>query len=318
MSHWTSEKITSSLEMLTGNPRKRQFYAIDPYYREGWEDVETFAGRDRFYDYAPFVTALILRSDAIAVDGGSTIFRWLVDNGFKVHDYAIFKYTRILIREAWRYQLNIATRQRIDVMDMILKRCPSIYLLLSHPSPPCRGSVTTWLSSMKGSSAPEDRKATDLRAMIPGPQASVITYVHVPDEPADVVRDLGLFFGKKTRRRLINSIVGNNDASGSAESAVYKCEVRYGGQNLDFSDAIRAVRSQLGNLSPGSPLRIELKTLSDDLAKGKSRDWMRLLSLIDRTKLRLIPWQRVAIASVVAERHNSDNPIIPDIHSVSQ
>ena len=110
------------LRLLTRCPQKVRHYAIDPHFRRGQALV---ADRD-----ALDTTFVVLKPDAVAGRRIETALSALAGHGFTVVAAGILRFTPLLTREVWRFQFNIASRDRADVVDLLLPGSDSLLLVL--------------------------------------------------------------------------------------------------------------------------------------------------------------------------------------------
>lgn len=296
-------------DWLTRVERKREIYAGDPYYRDAWDDVSDVLGTGpAVAECLHAIAPLVLRPDAVAVRGGVGLLTAVREAGFVPVAWSTFRFDRHTTREVWRYQLNIATRERIDVMDLIMPAGESLYVLLRDT----RNSgipATTRLSGMKGPSRPEDREAYHLRRIAGAAQASVLTYVHVSDEPADIVRELGIFFDRPERTRLLGALDARQDVTDQVLAALTEIECRSEASDLSWESAL----DRLGRLLTDRPDGVEVSALLQQVRSGRSRDWRSLLDGAERLGLEWWHWDRVAVAAELSARHLEAEPVIPDV-----
>jgi hypothetical protein len=301
---------------LTCSDRKRELYGVDPYFREAWEDMLDLWGdrgaTERLWEVAP----VVFRPDALVARGvhrGIAATRAL---GFDPVGLSAFRYDRMTVREGWRYQLNIATRDRIDVMDMILPATDSAYILFRRTVADAAIPASTVLSSYKGPSLPEHREPHHLRAIVGGAQVSVLTYVHIADEPADVVRDLGIFFDRSARAGILRAIDVGTAIAGEVEARVtHLCE-SIPSHALDFEQALNRIASaaECGECGKDERAAAGLLDFCARVQSGASRHWRGLLASIQAAAVSVDYWDCVIVAATLAEKHSDEAQIvIPDI-----
>ena len=301
--------------LLSCSPRKRELFAVDPYFRDAWDDMVDRWGTEETIDRLLSFASVIFRPDALVVRGVRRGLNAIRELGFVPIAGTTFRYNRMTVREGWRYQLNIATRQRIDVMDMIMPATDSLYLMMKRTSPDPKLPASTYLSSQKGPSLPEHREPHHLRALIGEAQVSVLTYVHISDEAADLIRELGVFFDRPQRLEILKAIEVSQDISKTLDPVVEQLYSKIPEHQLNFTETIdritRMVREK--QRSADHPPLATLLDLCEDIRDGVSRDWQRLLDLLDRSRITIDHWDRVAIAAPLAEKHLNEEDLIPDI-----
>ncbi|GAA3679440.1 nucleoside-diphosphate kinase [Streptomyces iranensis] len=296
-------------EWLSREGRKREIYAGDPYYRDAWDDLTALLGTEwAVADQLHRVAPMILKPDTVAIRGGARLLAAVRAAGFVPVAWSKFRFDRHVTRELWRYQLNVATRERIDVMDMIMPAAESLYILLRDTAE-SGIPATARLSDMKGPTRPEDREAHHLRWIAGAAQASVLTYIHVADEPADILRELGVFFESSERKRLLAALNSRQDVTQQVLTALTEVEACTEASDLFWNSALDRLDAQLS----GHPDTAELAALLQQVRAGRSKDWQSLLALADRLGLQWSHWDRVAVAAHLSARHLEAEPVIPDV-----
>lgn len=318
------ETVCTVSPVLSRVPRKREVFAGDPYFRDAWDDFRAVHGtRPDAQRLLHRVAPLVLRPDTMAARGGVRVVNAVRARGFVPVAFRTFRFDRHVTREVWRYQLNIATRERIDVMDMIMSAGPSLYVLFNHAGRSAMPACTR-LSEAKGPSLPERRSGHHLRRIAGPAQASVLTYVHVSDEPADILRELGVLFDRADRMALLAALPGGPDRTAEVLRALAAAEAEVPASDLAWGPALDRLEEQLDRTCapcgpevaglpsarrPGADLRDLLATVR----AGRSRDWRRILDLADRMGIAWPHWDRVAVAAELSARHIDAVPIVPDV-----
>lgn len=303
------EKACVVPEWLSREGRKREIYAGDPYYRDAWDDLTDLPGTewavaDQLYRVAP----MVLKPDAVAVRGGARLLAAVRAANFVPVAWGKFRFDRHITRELWRYQLNVATRERIDVLDMYMPTGESLYVLLRDTSE-SGIPATARLCDMKGPTRPEDREAHHLRRIAGATQASVLTYIHVADEPADLLREMGIFFERPERKRLLAALDSRQDVTQQVLAALSEVEEWTEASDLSWKAALDRLDAQRS----GQPDCAELAALLQQVRSGRSRDWQSLIALTDRFGLQWSHWDRIAVAAQLSARHLEAEPVIPDV-----
>lgn len=69
-----SERACVVPEWLSRAGRKRETFAVDPYYRDAWDDLADLFGTERTVaDQLHRVAPMVLKPDAVAVRGGARL-----------------------------------------------------------------------------------------------------------------------------------------------------------------------------------------------------------------------------------------------------
>ncbi|MFJ3825455.1 nucleoside-diphosphate kinase [Streptomyces nodosus] len=303
------ERVCVVPEWLSREGRKRETYAVDPYYRDAWDDLADLLGTERTVaDQLHRVAPMVLKPDAVAVRGGARLLTAVRAAGFVPVAWRKVRFDRHTSRELWRYQLNVATRERIDLMDMIMPIGESLYILLRDTTE-SEIPATARLSDMKGPTRPEDREAYHLRRIAGGAQASALTYIHVADEPADILRELGVFFERSERKRLLAALDSRRDVTQQVLAALTEVEACTEASDLFWKPALDRLDAQLSS----HPNSAELAVLLQQVRSGRSKDWQSLLALADRFGMQWSRWDRISVAAQLGARHLAAEPVIPDV-----
>jgi len=106
------------------------------------------------------------------------------------------------------------------------------------------------------------------------PQSAFFNFVHTADEPADLVRELGLLFDAPQRRHVILETIsgGKPDARGACQSLMSRCLH----SDLDFSRAVNRLRSQVASAKgPSAREREDFLMEADQLQEAGYGSWLR-------------------------------------------
>ena len=114
---------------LTTVGEKLELFGFDPYFRDGCDDVRSITDGGDEVDLWN-TTFLVFRPDAIVSRSVLRGVDVLLKNGFSILTAHEFQYSYLSVRECWRYQHNINTRDRILAMDLLMTSAPSLLCLL--------------------------------------------------------------------------------------------------------------------------------------------------------------------------------------------
>jgi hypothetical protein len=291
---------------------KLDLFSVDPYYRDAWEDLLDFTGgspresAELLWNAAP----LVIRSDGLQAGNAERLITAAADHGFRPVVALPFTFTRHVIRETWRYQLNIAHRDRIDVMDLLLEDETGLYVMLERTDPDPALPATVLLNEIKGATPPDKRLPHQLRSLAGPTQLSVVTYIHVSDEPADVVREMGVFFDREARLRILGSLGLSHDGT---EDVRKVCAQLQQPRRVHF--ALSAAIGRLQDLLDAVPATASAHRLTELLSamkEGSSVDWRQVLDLARQAGTELGREDSVAIAGHFCQGHLDGEAVIPD------
>jgi len=205
---------------LGGGARKRQHYAQEAYFQEAYREFDDLFGQ-------PGLAALRMRSfivfkpDAAAARVIEPCLAALRRHGFCPISSQLFRFSRHLSRELWRYELNTSTYDRYPAVDALLEGRLGLFVALDWQGPEEIDDLSIALTAFKGPSAIERRLPTQLRTMI-GAGDGMLNLIHTPDETLDILREIGVLFASVERAAALSALViGNGGANVSDIDAFY-------------------------------------------------------------------------------------------------
>ncbi len=193
--------------LLTRSPQKVEAYGQDLYFREGWADMLEAAG-DRLADTLHRTTFLMLKPDAIAGRRGRQVVDFVVGHGFRPLGAAPVTLGRHAQRAVWQYDWHVYTPDRLEFSTFWYSTCPLLVIALEDTlaTEPSRLPASVRLSTLKGSADPRARNPEQLRSVLATPN-SILNFVHVTDEPADIAREIGILWPAEERRAAVECLL---------------------------------------------------------------------------------------------------------------
>jgi hypothetical protein len=188
-------------------PGKLDVYMNDPGFLYPQSHI-TGTGAERLLPSLLSTTFALFKPDAFAFCKASRALEYLVAHGFAVVAQHELQLNEAIMTGLWRYQWNRATPARMAASLSIGLMGPSILVVLRDiraREGTIPAAVRLW--SLKGSASAEGRAPNRLRSVL-GVDGRYFGYLHVPDEPADVVRELALLLGT---RGLIETLAQHRD-----------------------------------------------------------------------------------------------------------
>ncbi len=283
-------------QQLTVTARKRKLFAQDLYLREGWAELLDVAG-----DRAAEIDALALltfKPEAVPGRRMRTTLDFLIEHEFSPVAVAPVRYTRHSMRELWRYDWDRYSTDRLALATVMYTAGESLLLVLHDDARATGLPAAMRLSRLRGPAAPADRQPGELRELLRPPN-EVLNFVHVADEPVDVVRELGIFLDRDERRELLE-IVGAGDDARSDPLArtlaeIERLEQACAPHDLDLEHSLWRV-AQAGHAASDAVAR--LRTV---IAHGEMLRWDELRAAIDPADERIDVWDFILIACHVLE-----------------
>ncbi|MCQ1575867.1 nucleoside-diphosphate kinase [Streptomyces parvus] len=201
-----SEVDQEILGQVTWSPEKARIYSVEQYFREScW----TFGGDlPRMLG----ITLCMLKAEATAGRRLRPAIQALAGAGFRPVDVVVFRHGRQTIREVWRHHFNIATRDRVEAMDLILPTTDTVCLVLKDTEwQPGRMPAAIRLNSLKGPADPAQRLPEHLRHQL-GVVNGLFNFMHCSDETIDVFREIAVLCDDDRRALMRERVLADHDA----------------------------------------------------------------------------------------------------------
>lgn len=186
---------------LSADERKRRLYPDDIYFREAWADALDILGDPR--PLLERTTFMLFKPEAIVGRRADPAVGFLRARGFEALASRTLRCDRHVVRALWRYQLNAAPLATLKAVDMITASSEFLLVVLRDQPGPIQTPAATRLSADKGSS--RRREHGRLRDLLRSPTL-LLNFVHAPDDPADLVRELGVLLSDGEREMLLRSL----------------------------------------------------------------------------------------------------------------
>lgn len=188
---------------LTRSTTKRSLYSQEIYLREAHRDMANELCHQLSY-FLHSYALMIIKPDGLATGKLEPVLHHVRAQGFAISVIREFRMTRHHWRELWRYQLNAASLDRLAVADAFLTDQTAL-LVIVHDAKQEAAPATVRLTALKGSPSPRGRDEHTLRSLI-GQTNRVLSFIHVADEPADLLRELGIILSRSERRQMVGRL----------------------------------------------------------------------------------------------------------------
>lgn len=297
------DKVSHMDAWLTSSAAKADRYDDDIYFRESWSQA-----RELLPDPEPILRAntyILIKPETVATGGVQRLLTLIQDRGYRLLELIPVVLDRYRTRALWQYQLNSAPLATLATVDLIVScGAPAIVLLAEEPDARQPGvSASERLSAMKGGSFGE-RRPTDLRTLLGG-TTRMFSYLHVPDEPADMVRELGIWFDHPARQEVYRSLAG---ASGhadrlSAPEVARRLERDVPVIDLDLERALDTMASTVSTQDRAKVRQVR-SWLSGAGASASLLDLVRWLTGLTE----VAAWDRALIAANLVQREMPERP----------
>jgi hypothetical protein len=297
---------------LTAAPAKEEIFGHEPFAREAFVTLHAHLG-DSAVDWLHAHAVVVLRPDLIASRGVEEVVRFLADHELAVRWHGQVHLSRLAIETIWRYQWNVATADRHALAEQIYGYSPSLLLLLEDESADRQIPASVRLAHLKGPCQPELQDRGHLRRALGAP-SRMMSLVHSPDEPVDVLRELGILFDRSEIDAVSRGWVSRRPSRSLADEVACLYAATEASSldhdaamgrlaELAGDDAMAMIRSAIGEYT-GRSCDPEVQ-----LAGG----WRDVAELIDRHAAPLAGWDRLTIwAQYVAHELANATYLIDD------
>lgn len=205
--------FAATLPALTLQPDKVRLYQEDFVVLEGWRSIWASWG-ERSPEFIYRHTFLLLKPETVARRLSCAALRFVAERGFDPVGWISIRLTRNAAHHIWRFQWNAATTDRVELTNRCNAQgdCLMIVLRERHPDA-VPASVKVW--RLKGSAHADRRTDAHLRTAL-RMHNRMLGFVHSPDEPADLVRDLSILFEPAELRSLLLTCINAPKRSSAA------------------------------------------------------------------------------------------------------
>jgi D-3-phosphoglycerate dehydrogenase len=223
---------------LTMRKDKARLFAREPQLAESWEDVEAAWGESAEQALGR-VAVLMMKPEAVARRCVDTALTFAVDNGFTPVASSVVGLSREHCHSLWRYQWNKATTDRLRLQSFVGEQRPCFLTVLRDDAPEDGVPASVRLWGLKGATDAAKRHAGHLRSVL-GMSNRMIGFAHTPDEPADILRELGILFDTDRRRELVESVLEGLelDRTRAVIEAARALQTRFPAYSLDLDEVV--------------------------------------------------------------------------------
>lgn len=292
------------LESTTVLPDKVRYFHGEPFAREAMRDLVELAGEARALELLMRHGTMLIKAESVVYRAVERIEARIREAGFTPIVAHPLRLEPPAIRLLWLYVLNGATLDRLDLLDLFKPATPSI-LLICRDERPESGSIpaAVRLQRLKGPTMPHERAPEHLRHGL-GPANRLLNFVHAADEPADVLRELGLLFDRSARRRVIEQLLEGRDAGPELHRAREAAYATSPAHDLEAAPALERLRAAIAHRCPPA-LSSAALSLLDGLFAREPRDaeraWSQVHAMLWPYAAELGVWDYVVVGSSVCE-----------------
>jgi hypothetical protein len=290
-------------DSLTRIPLKAELYRRETYFREGMRSAALELGQ-RLSRFHRDGALLVVKPDGLAAGKAAAVVEFLRTSSFAVVGVASVTYSRFHWRELWRYQLTCATLDRLALNDFLLCDRGLALLLRDESGARTSAPATVRLAGLKGP-ADVSRQTTGCLRRVLGQPNRVLSFVHVADEPADVLRELAILCEEPERRRLFAAY--DRGSLAPEEASVLESEVERSRGNVRSVELRSALDRLEGALRGASGAETALELLGR-IGRRESVDWRVLQAAVTAVDAPVDRWDLAVLGSWIVQ---CDEPDVP-------
>ncbi|WP_344651713.1 hypothetical protein [Cryptosporangium japonicum] len=230
--------------------------------------------------------------------------KWLSAQRWEVVHARRFRVNRWAVRALWQYQWNTATRDRREMADRYMSATDSLVLVLRVTDESTEWACTE-LTRAKGGSDPLRCRPGQLRHAL-GTLNQQLNLVHSADEPADLIREIGICCPAEERSALYTALADGADAWGEAFALAHELEAGQELRDLSLSGTVEQVLARAGRST-------ELHDCLTRLSAGDEVSWPAVSRAAERSGVDLGDWERIVLGTyLLVPTLAGVTPLLPD------
>lgn len=288
---------------LSISPKKLEIYRNDFYYEWSFAQAR-YILQDRFLFSMRNTALLLIKPDAEMMNRIPLIIHLLDSNGYELLYGSRLRVTHTQTTELWKYQWSAATIDRIIVNEKLMGLGPSLLLLLKNRQHAVSSSLplSAYLTEQKGAANEKLRTAEHFRTVLK-PLNIILNYIHTADEPADVIREIGLLVGIADLAAVYTRIL--SESTISFDSLHYK---KYDADTpVYYPRELLLLLWQNARAQISKPSQDILDQHFHDVCQNKC--YLDLNLLLANNVIKQWTWEWVVAVSHFIQ-YNTDNPVI--------
>jgi nucleoside diphosphate kinase len=182
---------------LSRDPRKRAIYQDDLYFWDGWTAFADACCGEPDEAVLRHLTFVMIKPEAIVGRRIDAILDFVGARGFQVIGAWPVHLSRHAVRALWGYQINCTPLAWAHSLELGVTSGELFVVGLAHALD--HGEASTAAELLRLSKGTTSRPTGDsLRDRLNCP-ARLLSFVHAPDEPADLIRELAIVCERRDR-----------------------------------------------------------------------------------------------------------------------
>lgn len=289
------------LNFLSCFQEKLECYTTDRYFLDGWATLFDLCQRGEFaLEQLWSLGSVLFKADSILRGNGLRGIRILEDNGFRIRAVRAVQFSDERVDLLWHYSLGRHSHSRVKLLKRLQALSPSLYLIVEPSNDESHLPCSVRITEFKGQTELTKRHKSTLRYLMGDPQSAFFNFVHTADEPADLVRELGLLFDASQREAITRDII-----SGSRPNAERVFETLKAGLprcDLNFSRSIDRLQNRIALMESLSETeRADLHKAAGGLNEAGYDSWLQLRNRLSRHGIQVEELDDLTIAGELVE-----------------
>lgn len=288
---------------LSKSLKKIRIYSADTEFRQTYDLLDRFLGRLGLSEFALTYGLTFIKPDAFAFGKALPYLNILRERGFEIAHCERRRLDLSCMRAIWRYQWNIASLDRLFVLSRLNSATDIILVLIRAPLSKLVVPVSVQLAQQKGSANPNKRSQSHIREVLQCPNV-IFSAIHVSDEPADVIRELGIFFSPEGVLSLLEGLTDRTTES----SLEFQCRQlsQVPAMKFDATESARRVLERLPNSVCSATVLKKIEAVARGDTIRKISDWRQFVGKLAYDGVELPLWDELVLASqlIVADVPN--------------
>jgi hypothetical protein len=293
------------LDELTLVAEKARAYGAETWAREVWRELA--AATPDPLAFAHRHALFVLKPEAIAGRAGTRILDAVAAEGFRPVAVRTIDVDRHVMRAMWLYKLNVATLERIRIQEILQTSCPNLGVIVLDETWDGTMPAAVRLTAFKGPSKVDERRPDHLRSEL-GVQNRLLSFLHTTDDPADLVRELGIFFRAGDRARVIDEMVAGADRHALACDVVRALESDVPYHDLRLETALAGITRRVAQQASSEADASEraawerLAHLCESPNRARAYGWPELWEQIEPRLSALEPWDVIVAGAHLVQQ----------------
>ena len=297
-------------DFLSCFPAKLEHYAADIHFLRGWATLTALHREGEFaLERLWTLGSVLFKADSMLRGNGLCGIRFLEEHGFQIRAVRAVSFSGERVMHFWHYSTGRLSQERVELLKQLQAVCCSLYLIVESAGNRSRLPCSLRITELKGQVALANRDPGTLRYAMGNPQSAFFNFVHSADEPADLVRELGLLFDATELRAVIAEVT--SESRPEVEEVYRALMAGCPRSDLDSSRAFERLRDCVASATvlPDSE-RADLYESADRLREASYASWLGLRHRLSVRGVRIDPIDDMIItAGLVALKQT--NPTQP-------